>query len=263
MTHERPTGSSKRREIARLTQLRPAVAQLFAAAGESRADAVFGHARGEADLLVAAAFEMKQPHDAGLVAVEMLQQAFDLVAIGDALFVSTVHFRFADAGKRKSAERFLLQHFADDDSPSDDGQVGRQAAFATEVPQHAEIVFQKGEKDVGAKVFAILRGELNASRLRRVVDDVRDETEIEVDEIFPSPRFAGQAAIEKIAVEIGKGQGAQSFGSWRGRGDRSEPLRTELPIRVVGEHRQGFILFGLKCRYKSAYIAFSVSDGRR
>lgn len=179
-------------------------AQLLTCTGERRSDAVFGNADRGADLLVAQTFEVIEAHDTGLVVEQAFEQTLDFVAIGHALFVMAVGGDLGDAAQRKPAQRFLLQELTHADATGDDCDVRRKAALAAEVAEHREVLPHDCHEDIGAEVFPILGGKLNAARLSGMVDDVCHQAQKPVDEIFPSSRLARETAVEQVLVDLRK-----------------------------------------------------------
>jgi hypothetical protein len=197
-----------------ISRIRPGVLHAFVDAtphfvpcsAECGSDAVFGHAHGGADFLVGFAFEVIHADDFGFGSVETGQQLFDLIAIVDALFrVAANHRHFVlGAVVFQAGGRLLLEHFMDDHPPSDDCQVGCQAALAAKMAQNGQVLFDDGQEDLSDQIFAVFRREAQRAALGRMVDDVNDESHEAVDEVFPRSWLASEAALQEIAVDFGQ-----------------------------------------------------------
>ena len=58
------------------------------------------------------------------------------------------------------------------------------------------------QEHFGRKIFAVCRRQIDRAALGRVVDHVHDQAHESINEIFPSPRFAAQASIQKTAIDF-------------------------------------------------------------
>jgi hypothetical protein len=58
------------------------------------------------------------------------------------------------------------------------------------------------QEEFGRQIFLIVRGEPDRAGLGRVMNDVQDQPEEAVDEGFPGVRFATQATLEQIAIDV-------------------------------------------------------------
>ena len=76
--------------------------------------------------------------------------------------------------------------------------------MAAKTAQHGVIVGQNRHEDLGRQVLHVLRRNGNRADAGRVVDHMHDQAQKPIDEIFPGPRLAGQAALEQLAINIGE-----------------------------------------------------------
>jgi hypothetical protein len=68
--------------------------------------------------------------------------------------------------------------------------------------EHRHIVIDNGQKNVGRQVFAVGRREIGRPALCRVTDHMHDQPHKAIDKVFPTPRFAVEAAIEQVAIDF-------------------------------------------------------------
>jgi hypothetical protein len=84
--------------------------------------------------------------------------------------------------------------------PSDDRQIGRQAAVAAKLPKNAVVIGDDLEEDLRTNILDILRAEGRAADVGGVVNDVIDQAEEAINKVVPGPRFVVQAALQQSAV---------------------------------------------------------------
>lgn len=85
-----------------------------------------------------------------------------------------------------------------------------RADLALEVAEHAVIVVDDPEEDLGRDVLDVGRAQDEAPGVRHVVDHVVDQAHVPVDEVVPGTRLVAEAAIEQLAVDVAEGHGRSS-----------------------------------------------------
>ena len=85
-------------------------------------------------------------------------------------------------------------HFMDDNSATDDGEIGLQRRVPPESSQDVGIVCQQGQKNVGCQIVNVVSGEGNTAGVGRVLDHLDEESGKSVNECLPAARFAFQTA---------------------------------------------------------------------
>ncbi len=168
-----------------------------AGTGQCGADAVRRHADLATDFVVRFAFEVIEPHHVSLFAVQFVEQALHLFAIGESLFdgfaVASDIFDLARVGD--IGHDSPLEQLAHNNAACDNSQVRGQTALPTEAPQNGEIVRQECRKNFGGQIFQILRSNGNRAALRCVRYDVDNEAQEPIYEVFPCSGLASEAAL--------------------------------------------------------------------
>src|SRR5438045_4544461 len=73
------------------------------------------------------------------------------------------------------------------------------------MPQYRELVLDRLQEHLGAQVFSVLRRDQNPPAAGRMIDHVQHQAHEAIDKVFPGARFPCDAAVEQIAVDVGKG----------------------------------------------------------
>jgi len=140
----------------------------------------------------------------------MFEQAIDLFLILDALLhlpiVGQILGDFAEGGAVAA-----LDQVPHDDAACHHGQIGRQAAVATEVSQDGEIVLDDLKKNVRGQIVPVRFGNANGTAACGVIDDMNDQSHESVDKVLPRARLTLKASIEKFAVYVREGHGRSTF----------------------------------------------------
>jgi hypothetical protein len=172
-------------------------------AAKGWADAVFRDTGLAADFVIRLAFEMIEADDIRLFAVQFRQQAVNLVDVGQSIFsgCGVVFYMFkvaiAVVGNDASAKQFF-----DHDTAGNDREIGRQAALSAEAAEDGIVIGQDGGEDFGGKIFQIVGGNGDGAAVARVLDNVENQAEKAIDEIFPSPRLASETPLQELAIYV-------------------------------------------------------------
>lgn len=140
------------------------------------------------------------------------EHVLHLVPVLDALLIRPRHLSVLQGRRtdRDVSQRFREpppSHLAHDHASGDDGQVRGERRFTTKLTQNGVVVGEEREKNFGAQVVNVIGRDGDASRMSRVLNDVHKETEKPVDEILPCTGFFGQAALQKVAINLGQSHG--------------------------------------------------------
>ena len=89
-----------------------------------------------------------------------------------------------------------------DDPPRNDGEVRRQGTLAAKRPERRVFVRQQRDKNFGRQILNIIRRQRHAAGMGRVVDDMHEQPNKPIDEIFPRSGFFGEAAFQQSSVDF-------------------------------------------------------------
>ena len=88
-------------------------------------------------------------------------------------------------------------------APSHRSQVSRQTTSTPVVVQQSIIVVSNGRKNLFTKGVPVFPTQMNFSHQRRVVDNMKNQTEKSVHKVFPSSLLFFQATGKQFTVKIG------------------------------------------------------------
>lgn len=225
---------------------------------QRRPDRVLRNTDFPTDLSITPTLEVIESNDLCVLIGKPRQQLLDFIPVLKATFV-TIDRNGLGRMRIHVSHRFghsPLGHFLNDDSARDDGQIGRERALAAKSTQNRVIVFEKSDEDLRTKVIDKFRRQWNTSRLGRMVHDMDEQSEKAVDEISPCARLIGDAAFQKVAVDLGKSHGDTCVvrsAAWAAAASHTLNLEaldsrdnTEKPVGV--KQRHGFCRLSLLIR---------------
>ena len=87
--------------------------------------------------------------------------------------------------------------------------------MASESAKNGEILVDPGHENISNKVVAEVLGQGHVSHDCRMVNNVHDESQEAIAQVFPRIWFLGKASLQKFAIEIGKSHGKSGGTSCR------------------------------------------------
>jgi len=153
-----------------------------------------------ADLFVAPAFEITKPYDFPFSGGQLVQELLHFFEPFDAHFGRGEIFHLNFGGLAVClgldfARRSPASQLVDAAPPSDDGQIGRQAALAAELSQGRIIVGDDLQKDLGGYIFHVFGTKQHAPQVRGVVYDVINQAQKPIHEIVPGAGVTVEAPM--------------------------------------------------------------------
>ena len=120
------------------------------------------------------------------------------------------HFRYFVAVDGWSGFRNAgpLHQLVDANAPRDHRQVRRQTAVAAKLPQRRVVVGDHAKQDLGRDILDVFGLQWDAAQMRRVVNNMIDQTNEPIHEVVPGARLAVQATLEEGSINRRQCHGA-------------------------------------------------------